>query len=255
MATALAGGRQRRAPLAGVDGRWLIETQWLPDESGGLCHILDRETLEPRFQHSAPGVNKLVFAFADVLLGGKTSVTDFAAPLLQINRRTGETVSIQDASLFIYDLLYSEADAAVYSLAVQRRDDRLYTILKVHTGYNFERSRSLYEFRGEDLGATVVADSSGRVYSSLGFDTVRVWSGGRAQAFQASGGLPRRLYVHGARLYSLNRDCSVSVWDLEKKIWLMDITLLEDGGWVAVPADGRAGGSEGTERLFSRSRP
>lgn len=224
-------------------------------ESSGLCHVLDPQTLEPRFQQSAPGVNKLVFAFADVLLGGKTSVTGFAAPLLQINRRTGETVPIQDPSLFIYDLLYSEADAAVYSLAVERRDDRLYTILKVHTGFNFERSRSLYEFRGEDLGATVVADSSGRVYSSLGFDTVRVWSGGRAQAFQASGGLPRRLYVHGARLYSLNRDCSVSVWDLERKSWLMDITLLTGGGWVAVAADGRTMGSEGTERLFSRSRP
>lgn len=48
MATALAGGRQRRAPLAGVDGRWLIETQWLPDESGGLCHVTTLYAVVPK---------------------------------------------------------------------------------------------------------------------------------------------------------------------------------------------------------------
>jgi hypothetical protein len=221
-------------------------------ESSGLCRILDRSTFQSRFQYNAPGMNKLVFALSDVLLGGKTSITSFAAPLLQINRRTGETVPIEDPSLFIYDLLYSAETSAVYSLAVERRGDRLYTLLKTHTGYDFERARTLYEFRGEDLGASIVADPSGRVYSSLGFDTVRVWSGDRGLAFEASRGVPRRLYVHGAKLYSLNRDSSISVWDLGKRSWLMDITLLKDASWVALTPDGGAVTSEGAQRHLSR---
>jgi len=197
-------------------------------------------------------MNKLVFAFSDVLLGGKTAITSYAGPLLQINRKTGETVPIPEPSLFIYDLLYNAADSAVYSLSVERREERLHTALKTHTGYNFERPRLLHSFPGEDLGAAVAADADGAVYTSLGFDTVRVCIGGRVQAFQPSGGLPRRLYVHGPRLYSLNRDSSVSAWDPQRRTWLMDITLLRDGSWVALFPDGGAAGSEGVERHLSR---
>jgi WD40 repeat protein len=224
-------------------------------ESSGLCRILDPQSFQTLFQYNAPGMNKLVFAFSDVLLGGRTSLTSFAAPLLQINRRTGETVPIEDPSLFIYDLLYDEEGSAVYSLAVERHGNSLSTMLKTHTGYNFERARTLYEFRGEDLGASVVADPEGQVYTSLGFDTVRVWSGGRGLVFEASRGVPRRLHVHGPRLYSLNRDSSISVWDLQKRSWLMDITLLKDTSWVALTSDGGAVTSEGAQQYLSRGLP
>jgi hypothetical protein len=63
MATARAGGRSVETPAESVDGRWLIETQWLPDESGGLSHVTTLFAVVPkridagRYRIAAVGFN------------------------------------------------------------------------------------------------------------------------------------------------------------------------------------------------------
>ncbi|MCK5008435.1 MAG: hypothetical protein KAR73_13680, partial [Spirochaetales bacterium] len=162
-------------------------------EESGRCRILDPNTFATTFEYNSPGMNKLIFTFGDILIGAKTSLSTFGGPLLQINRRTGETVPIQDPSLFVYDILYrgTGRSGELYSLAVEQRAGQVRTVVKVHSGFAFERSRILLHFEGEDLGATLAGDDSGRVYTTLGYESVGVFSGSQSGDLEASGQIPR----------------------------------------------------------------
>ena len=209
-------------------------------EESGRCRILDPNTFATTFEYNAPGMNKLIFTFGDILIGGKTSLSTFAGPLLQINRRTEETVPIQDPSLFVYDILYSGTGRSgeLYSLAVEQGAGQVRTVVKVHSGFAFERSRILQQFEGEDLGATLAGDDSGRVYTTLGYESVRVFSGSQSGALEASGQIPRSLYVHDDKIFSLNRDSSISVWEIRSRRLLFNIHLFDDGSWTALTPTG-----------------
>jgi hypothetical protein len=204
-------------------------------EDGGRCRILNPDTYSPSFQYNAPGMNKLIFTFGDILIGAKTNLSSFSGPLLQINRRTGETVPIQDPSLFVYDLFYtgSRRGGELYSLAVQQNSNQVRTVVQVHSGFTFERSRTLKVFESEDLGATLAGDDSGSVFTTLGYDSVTVFRNGQAGILEASGQIPRKLYVHNGKLFSLNRDSSISVWGIGTRELMLNIHVLQDGTWIA----------------------
>lgn len=48
MATAWRSSRGADPPAASVDGRWLIETQWLPDATGGARHVTTLYAVVPK---------------------------------------------------------------------------------------------------------------------------------------------------------------------------------------------------------------
>ena len=204
-------------------------------EKSGRCRILDPDTFASTFQYNAPGMNKLILPFGDLLIGAKTNLSAFSGPLLQINRRTGETVPVQDPSLFVYDLFYSgsQRGGELYTLAVQQNSNQVQTVVKVHSGFAFERSRILKVFKGEDLGATLVGDGSGNVFTTLGYESVTAFRGTQAGQLQASGQIPRSLYVHNEKLFSLNRDSSISVWDIRSRELRLNVHFFQDGTWVA----------------------
>jgi hypothetical protein len=211
-------------------------------EESGRCRILDPDTFVPTFQYNAPGMNKLILTFGEVLIGAKTYLSAFSGPLLQINRRTGETVPVQDPSLFVYDLFYngSQRGGELYTLAVQQDSGRVRTVVKVHSGFAFERSRILKVFESEDLGATLAGDNSGNVFTTLGYESVTVFRGAQAGVLPASGQIPRKLYVHNEKLFSLNRDSSISVWDSPSRDFMLNIHLFQDGTWIArLPGGGQ----------------
>jgi hypothetical protein len=209
-------------------------------EASGRCRILDPDTFATTFEYNAPGMNKLIFTFGDILIGGKTSLSTFAGPLLQINRRTGETVPIQDPSLFVYDVLYSGTGRSgeLYSLAVEQRAGQVRTVVKVHSGFTFERSRILQRFEGEDLGAALARDDSGRVYTTLGYKSVTVFDGSQSGALDASGQIPRSLYVHNDKIYALNLDSSISAWEIRSRRLLLNFHMFDDGSWTALTPTG-----------------
>jgi hypothetical protein len=204
-------------------------------EDSGRCRILDPDTFTPTFQYNAPGMNKLTPTFGDFLVGAKTNLSAFSGPLLQINQRTGETVPVQDPSLFVYDLFYSgsQRGGELYTLAVQQEANRVQTVVKVHSGFAFERSRVLKVFKGEDLGATLTGDDSGNVFTTLGYESVTTFRNARLGALQASGQIPRKLYVHNEKLFSLNRDSSISVWDIPSQELVLNVHLFKDRTWIA----------------------
>ncbi len=216
-------------------------------EKSGLGRILDPGSFATTFRYHAPGLNKLVFAFGDTLIGAKTSLSTFGGPLLQINRRTGETVPIQEPSLFVYDVLYSEQEGrtgSLYCLAVEEKSDGIRTLLKSHSGFTFERSRILVEFQGEDLGASLASDDVGRIYTSLGYRMVEVTGNGRIEVLEDSLEVPRSLFVHGDKIFSLNRDSSISIWGIGSHRLIFNLLFFKDGTWSAVTPEGevRSGG-------------
>lgn len=228
-------GIELKAPLKQV-GRY-AEGIIVVDESGE-CLILDPFSFQPRFRYRSPGMNKLIFAVGDTLIGGRTSLSTFGSPLLQINERTGETVAIPDPSLFAYNLIFEPREADLFTVSVDSRDGFGRTLLKVHSGYGFERSRVLFEYRGEDLTADLVADSSGRVYSSLGFQRVVVWDGDRLHRMDDARHVHRDLYITGEKLIAVNRDGSFSFWDTGSRRHLLDLYVFQDSTWLVVLPNG-----------------
>ncbi|MBN2553613.1 MAG: hypothetical protein JXB06_12630 [Spirochaetales bacterium] len=219
---------------------WASEQGIIVVQDSGRCRILDPDTYAVTFQYNAPGMNRLIQIFGDTLIGAKTHLSALSGPLLQINRRTGETVPIQDPSLFVYDLFYDGADrgGGLYTLAVEQNAGRVRTVVKVRTGFAFERSRVLKSFDGEDLGATLTGDRSGGVFTSLGYGAVTVFRNSRTETLDPSGQIPRKLAVHNGKIFSLNRDSSISVWELSSRRLLYNIQLFEDRSWGAMSPDG-----------------
>jgi hypothetical protein len=228
-------GVELSSPLKQVGG--FAQGIIIVDESGE-CLILDPFSFQTRFRYRSPGMNKLIFAVGDSLVGGRTSLSTFGSPLLQINERTGETVAISDPSLFAYNLIFEPREANLFTVSVDSRDGLGRTLLKVHSGYGFERSRVLFEYSGEDLTAGLTADGSGRVYSSLGFERVVVWDGDSLQRMDDAHHVHRDLYIAGERLIAVNRDGSFSFWDTRTRRHLLDLYVFQDITWLVVLPDG-----------------
>ncbi len=217
-------------------------------ERSGLCRILDPVSLETRFSYSAGAVNHLAPTRGDLLVGA--GAAGFGSSLFQINSRTGETVPIRDPSQFVYDLLYSSSRTTLYSLAVESSSGGSRTVLAAHTGRQLESRRELAFYAGEDIGASLAEDAESRLYCSLGFGALKVWDGASLSRLENPGAVARRLAVHSGRLYAVNTDSSISVWDQPgEPPWRM--YLFRDGDWALLGPQGQEYGSSGAKRYLA----
>lgn len=252
-----SGGPARELPVAfsapiqqaSVSSRGLIVV-----ERGGACRILDPEDYQVRFRCVVPSMNKLVGTRGDFFVGAASAASVFGSPLIQINIRSGETVPIPESSRFIYELLYSRSSGSLYCLAVEQREGRWSTLLLGRSGRLFERRLLLDSFDGEDLGASLAEDDSGRLYCSLGYAGVASWDGSRlAMLPRDPGRVARRLTAHGHRLYALNSDSTLSVWDPSAAVRPWELHLFYDGSWAAVSPEQSVYCSEEARRLLTQS--
>ncbi len=223
-------------------------------EEDGVCRILDRDSYQVRFRYLVPSMNKLVFAQGEVLIAGASGASSFGSPLIQINTRSGETVPIPDPSQFIYELLYAGSTATLYCLAVAPDRGEPATLFLSRSGKSLERRRVLNSFAGEDLGAALAQDSSGRVYCSLGYRGVTVWDGSNLMLLPPAGGrVPRRLAAHGQRLYAVNSDSTLSAWEQAAPGQPWELYLFQDGSWAAVSPEGSLYASEDARKFLVQS--
>jgi len=252
-----ASGESRQVPVAftapirqvSLSPRGLIVV-----EEGGACRILDRSGYQVRFSYLVPSMNKLVFTQGEALVAGASGASSFGSPLIQIDIRSGETVAIPDPSQFIYDLLYAGSTATLYCLALGPERGEQATLFMSRSGRRLERRRVLSAFAGEDLGASLAQDPSGRVYCSLGYGGVTVWDGSSLALLPpAEGRVPRRLAAHGQRLYALNSDSTLNAWDQESPGQPWELHLFQDGSWAAVSPDGSLYASEEARKFLVQS--
>ena len=262
----LTGGFQFRltglpAPLAQVS---VLDQQLLLLDLRGeirlysLAQVLNadpRSRLAPQKRFWAPGASK-VAGTGDRLVAGRSRASAAAAPLLQIDIATAETVLLPDAALLIYDLA-QHASGQLLTLGVESASAgagraQARTLLKRRSGTTLVQERILDAYAGEDLFASLVAAPDGRmVYSSLGLDTVRAWDGRRLVAVERSGHRPRQLGVTAELLLAHNADGTFTVWDRSDHTVLFDLYLFRSLDWLAVAPGGSYIHSPGARRYLS----
>ena len=248
------------APLAQVS---VLEQQLLLLDRRGeirlysLAHVLNadpRVPLAPQQRFWAPGASK-VAGTGQRLVAGSSRASASAAPLLQIDTATAETVLLPDAALLIYDLA-QHASGQLLTLGVESASAgagraQVRTLLKRRSGTTLVQERILDAYAGEDLFASLVAAPDGRlVYSSLGLDTVRVWDGRRLVAVEESGHRPRQLGVTADLLLAHNADGTFTVWDRSNHAVLFDLYLFQSLDWLAVTRGGSYTHSPGARRYL-----
>ena len=248
------------APLAQVS---VLEQQLLLLDNRGeirlysLAQVLKAEPgvpLAPQQRFWAPGASK-VAGTGRRLVAGSSRASASAAPLLQIDTATAETVLLPDAALLIYDLA-QHASGQLLTLGVESASagtgrSQARTLLKRRSGTTLVQERILDAYAGEDLFASLVAAPDGRlVYSSLGLDTVRVWDGRRLVAMERSGHRPRQLGVTADLLLAHNADGTFTVWDRSNHTVLFDLYLFRSFDWLVVTRSGSYTYSPGAQRYL-----
>ncbi len=218
--------------VVSADGRLIV----LHDQT--MLRRINPETGSADFTYTGEGMEALV-AVGDTIVIGKNRANPFDSALMRVDTRTGETVRIQSDNFLIFDLAYDRARGVLYTLGLQQAGAVVRTTITVHRGTNFENRRTITTFDGEDLDARLSLDpSTGRLFSSLGMEGVSVWDGRRLTRISSVSHVPRALYVANRHLFSINRDGTMSVWDLRSGDPLLTFYLFRDGNWVAVTTDG-----------------
>ncbi len=224
-------------------------------EKNGTIKIIDAQTGENRFSYSSFGLRSISEVYNGNLIAARNRTDFIDTPLLHINPDTGETVPIDDSNILTFYLEYDEMTRKLYTLGYEERAGGLRTVLKQHSGFNYDRVTTLISYPGEDPEASLAVDSdSSRIFTSLGFGKVHMYAWNGFTYLESINHIPRSLYVHSGHLYSLNGDSSISVWDTERGDLLMTIYIFEDFSWAVVPTEGRPYTHGGAEKYLHRVR-
>ncbi|MFP4618306.1 MAG: hypothetical protein ACLFMZ_05625, partial [Spirochaetaceae bacterium] len=166
--------------------------------------------------------------------------TDFIdTPLLHINPNTGETVPIDESNILTFHLQYDDITRNLYTIGYEERSNGLRTVLKQHSGFNYDRVTTLLSYPGEDPEATLAVDPvSSKVFTSLGYGKVHMYAWNGFTYLEPINHISRKLYVHDGFLYSLNEDSSISVWNTDRGTLIMTIYVFKDYSWAVIPREG-----------------
>ncbi len=221
-------------------------------ESNGRLTVKEAFSLDTIFSYTAFGIQSVVPAGDEKLIAGKTKINTTDSSMVEVNIRTRETVLIESGNLYTYDLVYDPVSNQVFSLGIEQLGTRLRTVLKAHSGTHYENSRTIIASDNEDVSASIVIDpETSRIYTSLGFSSIRQFKGYGISTLTRSEGIPRKLKIHNSYLYALNRDSSISVWDKLSGKKVMDFYILENDEWIVLLSDGTYTSSPGAQQFVS----
>ncbi len=220
-------------------------------ERNGTIKMFRLSDLSPVFEYTAVGAQTLLLTGKNEIIAGNSSGSLFQAPLLSISLSTGETVPVEDSNTFVYDLVFDPQADCIYSLGVMDTPSGVKTVIKRHRGKNYEQSETLYNYNGEDLGASLMVDPETTVlYTTLGYGSVRKALINGFQLFEKDDHVPRKLYVFNDFVYALNRDSTITAWNKFTGQKALEIFVLEDGNWMLFPAEGGYFGSQNSESPY-----
>ena len=220
-------------------------------EENGTCRILEKDTFREQFTYSSFGLETVACA-EEVIIAGKSRSTGFSVPLLQINPETGETVPIYDSNALTFDLMYDENNRRLYSLGLQKEGETFSTVLKEHTGRNFDLTYTLQTFKGEDLDAAFTMEHRPTtLYSTIGYNGIEVFPFSQETVFERGDHIPRKIVIHGSYLFSLNRNSTVTAWDKNTGESLFDLYVFKDSNWLILLPSGQYYSSPGAKRYIN----
>jgi WD40 repeat protein len=222
------------SPLIEVDaaGAGILTLQ-----KNGNCKILDPSTHDTVFDYTAQGLNIVIPISKDVLIGSKNTIGQSKSPLVIINSKTGETVPVAEPSVSCYNLLYDKNASALFFIGVDRDGPAPVTNLKMRSGKDLERVKILSSYQGEDFGGTVINPDK-LIYTTIGYDSIRILDGNTEKAVIKSSSVPRELFAYGKILFSVNQDFSVSLYNRSGAFdKILDFYLFDDKEWLVLYPD------------------
>ena len=229
----------------------LLSEEIITLEKNGRCMVLDSTTLQPHFTYTETGLNNIISISDNLLVGARSKFSKTTSPLIKINTKTGETVPLSNYSLLSYELAYSKKTKRIYSLGIDNAGEHSRSQFKVHRGRGYEREKVLFSFPEEDFSASIIIEPEGKlVYTSLGYNLIKVWNGKKLNYFEKSSNIPRELYVADKFLISLNKDLSLTIWNRFRKKKIYDLYFFDNFVWVAEFPDGNYITSEGAEEFL-----
>jgi hypothetical protein len=180
-------------------------------------------------------MQKIISAGEYDLIGAGSQVSGFAGSLIRIDSLTGETVPLADSSLLTYDLVYNDDDQTLYTLSIDRQNGKTKTCVNRFYGNDLEKSRSILNYEGEDLFASLEYDAANKtLFTSVGHGKVQSWDGEEIEVYQATRHIPRSLRVANRLLFALNKDSTITVWDRQNRTVILDLYLFKDYSWIAI---------------------
>ncbi|NOY09117.1 MAG: hypothetical protein GXP33_09780, partial [Spirochaetes bacterium] len=199
----------------------------------GQCLVNNMDTGKTEFTYFAPGMRKLIMISNKKMIGIKSRIGTYETPLVLINPITGETVPIPDTSHYIYEAAYDSSSGKLFTMGVEKINGKSYTIVKSHAGELFDKSYVVGKFRGEDLTASIaVNNKDDTVYSSLGYRSITSYRYGLKQIFETDTEIPRKLFISGDKIISLNRNSTITVRYAKTGAVLFTFYLFKDDNWV-----------------------
>ncbi len=217
----------------------------------GLCRIYSLPDLNQIFSFNAFGI-KTATPVEDRVIIGKSGSSGLDASLLLVDMKTKETLPVSGTGIMVFDTLYDPGKKKVYTLGIEEGDKGIETVCRAYYGKNFGVSSVIFRYPGEDMTAHMVLNpKDSTLYTSLGFDEIRGFSTSRKTELGEREHIPRRLFIHRQKLFSLNSDHSISVWELGTRKKVMDFYFFEDGNWVALLSSGRFYASEGADKFLA----
>ena len=220
-------------------------------QTNGVIRLLGKRNFSELFRYSAFGI-KTASLTEEALLFGKSRHTGFNAPILYVDIETNETVPVFDKSVIVYESVYDRNKSRLYTLALEEYGAGVQTVCKYFYGNKFSLTRTLLSFPGEDMSASIVLNpATSQVFTTLGSGGVKSVAGSRTLEYELKEHVPHKLYLHMNYLYSINRDNSITVWDVTSRKKLMDFYFFEDSNWIALLAGGKYYASEGAAEYIA----
>lgn len=213
----------------------LYNNKILSVQDTGKCSIFNMDSGKVDFTCFAPGMHKIIMIDNKNLVGIRTRIGAYETPLVLINSKTGETVPIADTQTYIYDLTFDKYNKKLYTIGAEKENGKSFTVIKSYSGDFFDHSTVVDKYRGEDLSASLVVDeNNGIVYSSVGYKGISIYYYGVKNKLESIDEIPRKLIVSGDKIFSLNRNSTITVWGRDNKKALFTLYLFSNDLWVFV---------------------
>ena len=172
-----------------------------------------------------------------IIASGQRSGVPQTTTLL-INSDTLETVPLANTSTLTFALAFDAENGVLYSANINRNVSPSRTEILMHTAPSFEDTELVFSVEGEFFDASIDT-KRGVVFLSVGGEEVVKTRGSRRfERIERANAIPRSVSIYGDWLFSLNRDSSISLWQVGTKEHVATFYLTENGGWVAIGGDG-----------------
>ena len=208
-------------------------------ESSGEASLSNIYTGIREFSFSALGMVSLNFIDENRLLAGKSLMKTGKNPLFTVQTDTGEILPVTDDRFLIQNIINPETGNKIYSTGLRLLGDgSMETQIRSHSKTNPSSSSLLYSKDGEWMQSILTVDSNSytpTLYGSIsGREILRI-RGSQKKSWNYDKNI-RSLFFHKSVLYILNTDGSLTLFDPQRGLSIVNYFLMKDGSWIAIPS-------------------